>query len=96
MRGRLGVGNYREGERAERAEPLSETAPALNISQMTVLRMIRNGVQAQQLCIGAPWMVEAAVLESAVVGNETQSRRRRELLREDPDHRPLKSNDIAR
>ena len=41
--------------RAKRGEvTLSETAAALNISQMTVLRMIRNGVlPAQQLCKGA-------------------------------------------
>ena len=55
-RKRLGVAVYREGERAEKGEvTLSETAAALNISQMTVLRMIRNGVlPAQQLCKGAP------------------------------------------
>ena len=67
LRKRLGVAVYREGERAERGElTLSETAAALNISQMTVLRMIRNGVlPAQQLCKGAPWLIKAAALGRA-------------------------------
>jgi hypothetical protein len=43
LRKRLAVAVYREGERAERGEyTLWETAMALNVSQMTVLRMIRN------------------------------------------------------
>jgi excisionase family DNA binding protein len=75
LRKRLGVAVYREGERTERGEvTLSETAAALNISQMTALRMIRNGVlPAQQLCKGAPWVVKAAALESAAVRDEAQS-----------------------
>ena len=87
LRKRLGVAVYREGERAERGEvTLSETAAALNISQMTVLRMIRNGVlPAQQLCKGAPWVVNATALESAAVHDEAQSRRRRKPLPENPD-----------
>ena len=87
LRKRLGVAVYREGERAERGElTLSETAATLNISQMTVLRMIRNGVlPAQQLCKGAPWVIKAAALESAVVSDEAQSRRRRKPLPENPD-----------
>jgi DNA invertase Pin-like site-specific DNA recombinase len=91
LRKRLGVAVYREGERAERGEvTLSETAAALNISQMTVLRMIRNGVlPAQQLCKGAPWVVNAAALESAAVRDEAQSRRRRKPLPENPDQQAL-------
>jgi excisionase family DNA binding protein len=69
---------------------LSETAAALNISQMTVLRMIRNGVlPAQQLCKGAPWVVNAAALESAAVRDQAQSRRRRKPLPENPDRQAL-------
>jgi excisionase family DNA binding protein len=91
LRRRLGVAVYRDGERAERGEvTLSETAAALNISQMTVLRMIRNGVlPAQQLCKGAPWVVKAAALESAAVRDEAQSRRRRKPLPENPDQQAL-------
>jgi excisionase family DNA binding protein len=89
LRKRLAVAVYREGERAERGEyTLSETATALNISQMTVLRMIRNGVlPAQQLCKGAPWVIKAAALQSATVRDEAQSRRRRQPLPENPDQR---------
>ena len=77
---------YREGERAERGElTLSETAAELNISQMTVLRMIRNGVlSAQQLCKGAPWVIKAVELETATVRDEAKSRRRRKPLPENP------------
>jgi hypothetical protein len=91
LRKRLGVAVYREGERAERGEvTLSETAAALNISQMTALRMIQNGVlPAQQLCKGAPWVVKAAALESAAVRDEAQSRRRRKPLPENPDQQAL-------
>ena len=91
LRKRLGVAVYREGERAERGEvTLSETAAALNISQMTVLRMIRNGVlPAQQLCKGARWVVNAAALESAAVRDQAQNRRRRKPLPENPDQQAL-------
>ena len=87
LRKRLAVAVYREGERAERGQhTLSETATALNISQMTVLRIIRNGVlPAQQLCKGAPWVIKAAALQSAAVRDEAKSRRRRQPLGENPD-----------
>ena len=53
---------------------------------MTVLRMIRNGVlPVQQLCMGAPWVIKAAVLQSTTVRDEAQSRRRRQPLPENPD-----------
>jgi excisionase family DNA binding protein len=47
---------YREGERSERGEvTLNEAAATLNVSPMTILRMIRRGVLgARQLCKGAP------------------------------------------
>ena len=87
LRKRLGVAVYREGERAERGEyTLSETATALNISQMTVLRMIRKGLlPAQQLCKGAPWVIQVAALESAAVRDEAQSQCQRQPLPENPN-----------
>jgi hypothetical protein len=52
--------------------------------------MIRNGVlPPQQLCKGAPWVVNAAALESAAVRDEAQSRRRRKPLPENPDQQAL-------
>jgi excisionase family DNA binding protein len=67
FRGDHRIGVYREGERAERGElTLEEAASALEVSKMSVLRMIRAGVlPAQQLCKGAPWVIRRAELESA-------------------------------
>ena len=99
LRKRLGVAVYREGERAERSEyTLSETATALNISQMTVLRMIRKGLlPAQQLCKGAPWVIQVAALKSAAVRDEAQSPGTgASRYLKIPINKPLYSNDIAR
>ena len=56
---------YRDGERAERDElTLDEAASALEVSKMSVLRMIRASVlPAQQLCKGAPWVIRRADLK---------------------------------
>lgn len=50
---------YRTGEREARGElTLEETAAALNVSRMTILRMIRNKLlPATQACLGAPWLI---------------------------------------
>jgi DNA invertase Pin-like site-specific DNA recombinase len=79
LRNHHGIAVYRDGERAERGEvTLDEAAAALNVSQMTVLRMIRRGIlNARQLCKGAPWVIQAADLTNDVVRAEADGRRRR-------------------
>ena len=54
-----GIAVYRDGERAERGElTLDEAATRLNVSKMTVLRLIHAGrIQARQICKGAPWVI---------------------------------------
>jgi len=54
-----GIAVYRQGERADRGElTLDEAAARLNVSKMTVLRLIRKGqIKATQLCKGAPWVI---------------------------------------
>jgi excisionase family DNA binding protein len=77
----MGVQVYREGEREERGEvTLNEAAAALQVSAMTVLRMIRSGIlPARHLCKGAPWVIKAENLGNAVVRAEAQDRRRKPL-----------------
>lgn len=60
---------YREGERAERGElTLEQTAKLLEVSEMTVLRMIQRGIlPARQLCKGAPWVIRKADIELEAV-----------------------------
>ena len=81
LRNRMGVQVYREGEREERGEvTLNEAAAALQVSAMTVLRMIRSGIlPARHLCKGAPWVIKAEDLGNAVVRAEAQNRRRKPL-----------------
>jgi len=57
---------YREGEREERGElTLQDAAGLLQVSEMTVVRMIRAGVlPAGQLCKGAPWVIRRADLDN--------------------------------
>ena len=77
----IGVAVYRDGERSERGEvTLDEAAAALNVSPMTVLRMIRRGVLGtRQLCKGAPWVIRAADLSDDAVRAEANGRRRQPL-----------------
>ena len=88
LRNRLGISVYREGERAERGElTLNEAAAGLNVSAMTILRMIRNGVlPARQLCKGAPWVIKAADLDNDIVRAEASGRRQRPLT-QNPDQK---------
>ena len=81
LRNRCGIAVYRDGERSERGEvTLDEAAGALNVSPMTVLRMIRRGVLgARQLCKGAPWVIRAADLSDDAVHAEANGRRRQPL-----------------
>jgi excisionase family DNA binding protein len=81
LRNRLSISVYREGERRERGElTLNEAASALNVSAMTILRMIRNGVlPGRQLCKGAPWVIKSADLDNDAVRAEASGRRQRPL-----------------
>jgi len=90
LRNRMGVPVYREGEREERGEvTLNEAAAILQVSAMTVLRMIRSGtLPARHLCKGAPWVIKAADLGNAAVRAEAQDRRRKPLT-ENPDQQTL-------
>jgi hypothetical protein len=67
---RRGVPAYREGERDERGEvTLNEAAAILQVSAMTVLRMIWSGTlpaRARRLCKGAPCVINAVDLGADV------------------------------
>ena len=56
---------YRDGEREARGElTLEEVAAALNVSRMTILRMIRSKLlPATQACLGAPWLIRKEDLQ---------------------------------
>jgi excisionase family DNA binding protein len=60
---------YRAGERAQRGElTLAEAATVLGVSEMTVLRMIRDGIlPASHVCKGAPWVIRRADVEMSAV-----------------------------
>jgi excisionase family DNA binding protein len=61
-----GIAVHRPGEMAERGElKLEETAELLQVSTMTVLRLIRSGtIIASQVCKGAPWAIPRAELDA--------------------------------
>jgi len=77
FRNHRGIEVYREGERQERGElTLNEAASRLDVSAMTVLRMIRRGVlPARHLCKGAPWVIKAEDLDAEAVRAEADGRR---------------------
>jgi DNA invertase Pin-like site-specific DNA recombinase len=79
-----GIAVYRDGERAERGEVnLDEAAKLLQVSPMSVLRLIQRKVlSAQQPCVGAPWSICRNDLECAAV---------QQALRLGP-HAPLTAN----
>ncbi|MGO9421539.1 recombinase zinc beta ribbon domain-containing protein [Roseiarcus sp.] len=60
---------YREGERAERHELiLTEAASRLDVSRMTVVRLIRDGLlPASQVCAGAPYVIRESDLARPAV-----------------------------
>ena len=67
-----GIAVYRDGERAERGEVnLDEAAKLLQVSAMTVLRLIQRKVlPAYQPCVGAPWSIRRSDLECPLVQQE--------------------------
>jgi excisionase family DNA binding protein len=60
---------YEEGERQSRNElTLEETAKRLDVSTMTVRRLIKRKVlPATQVCVGAPWVIQESDLALAGV-----------------------------
>ncbi|WP_245265642.1 helix-turn-helix domain-containing protein [Mesorhizobium sp. LSJC265A00] len=59
------IGVYKHGERTARGEyTLQEAAERLDVSPMTVLRMIRSGsLPAKQYCKGTPWVIRREDIE---------------------------------
>ncbi|CAG9169703.1 recombinase family protein [Cupriavidus pinatubonensis] len=90
FRGDHHIAVYKIGEREERGElTLEETAEVLNVSKMTVLRMIGTGtLPASQACKGAPWVIKAADLRRPEVQQASCGSPRRPLP-EDPQQIPL-------
>ena len=81
FRNHRGIEVYRDGERLQRGElTLGEAADRLNVSTMTVLRMIRRGViPARQLCKGAPWVIKVADIGTEAARAEAGSHPRAPL-----------------
>ncbi|MCF3948921.1 recombinase family protein [Acidiphilium iwatense] len=81
FRNHRGIAVYRDGERLDRGElTLGEAAIKLNVSPMTVLRLIRDGViPATQFCRGAPWVIKEEILDRSEVKRAAIGRRKRPL-----------------
>jgi hypothetical protein len=79
FRSKHGIAVYQDGERARRGDvTLNEAADILNLSPMTVLRMIRSGIlAAKQHCKGAPWVIRSEDLERPDVGDRANASRKR-------------------
>ncbi|RUW48930.1 helix-turn-helix domain-containing protein [Mesorhizobium sp. M1A.F.Ca.ET.072.01.1.1] len=90
FRSKHGIAVYQEGERAARGEvTLNEAADILNLSPMTVLRMIRSRIlPAEQHCKGAPWVIRREDLENPDVGDRSNASRKRPLT-SNPDQQIL-------
>ena len=90
FRNHRGIEVYRDGERLQRGElTLEEAADRLNVSTMTVLRMIRRGaIPARQLCKGAPWVIKVADIDTEAARHEADNQRR-EPLTADPSQQAL-------
>jgi len=90
FRNHRGIEVYRDGERLQRGElTLEEAADRLNVSTMTVLRMIRRGaIPARQLCKGAPWVIKVADIDTDAARHEADSQRRAPLTA-DPSQQAL-------
>ena len=65
FRGSHHVAVFRQGEREERGElTLEQSAEALHVSHMTVLRLIAAGtLPGRQACKGAPWVIKRSDVE---------------------------------
>jgi excisionase family DNA binding protein len=69
FRAERGIAIYREGERAERgALILHEAAAHLDVSKMTIIRLIKaNVLPATQSCRGAPYVIRREDLENPAI-----------------------------
>jgi excisionase family DNA binding protein len=85
FRNQHGIAVYRHGERAERGEvTLQEAAARLEVSPMSVLRLIRAGtLPAEQLCKGVPWVIKRTDVEKPEVARAASAKRKRP-----PPHNP--------
>jgi DNA invertase Pin-like site-specific DNA recombinase len=91
VRNQKAIVPYQEGERKDRGEvTLNEAADILAVSPSTVRRMIGIGLlSAQQLCKGAPWIIQEAALQTEEVQREATCRRARIPSSRDPRQRTL-------
>jgi excisionase family DNA binding protein len=69
FRGEKAIAIYREGERAERGELiLHEAATLLDVSKMTIIRLIKDGVlPAKQSCPGSPYVIRREDLDQQAI-----------------------------
>jgi excisionase family DNA binding protein len=74
---------YRNGERAERGElVLQEAADRFNVSKMTIIRLIKDGLlPAKQTCVGAPYVIREVDLNLLAVRRAIKNGR---AVSEDP------------
>ena len=74
---------YRNGERTERGElMLQEAANRFNVSKMTIIRLIKDGLlPAKQTCVGAPYVIREADLSLPTVRRAIKNGR---AVSEDP------------
>ena len=77
FRAERGIVIYREGERAERGELiLHEAATLLNVSKMTVIRLIKDNVlPAKQSCPGGPYVIRREDLDRHTIRRAVESGR---------------------
>jgi excisionase family DNA binding protein len=77
FRAERGIAIYREGERAERGELiLHEAATQLDVSKMTVIRLIKaNVLPAKQSCPGAPYVIRQEDLENPTIRRAVENGR---------------------
>ena len=76
MRYHHGIEVYREGERQARGElTVSEVASMLNVTETTVLRMIRQKrLPATHACANAPWvLLKEDIEEYVAVSDRTEA-----------------------
>jgi excisionase family DNA binding protein len=77
FRAERGIPIYREGERAERGELiLHEAATQLDVSKMTIIRLIKDNVlPAKQSCPGSPYVIRREDLENQTIRRAVESGR---------------------
>jgi len=77
FRAERGIAIYRDGERTERGELiLHEAATLLDVSKMTVIRLIKaNVIPAKQCCQGAPYVIRRQDLENPIVRRSVEAGR---------------------